>query len=361
MGGSRQREPQCATRQALNHERGVGSQALAQQAGVTCGHKFATSHRSSAKVAETLYKVKRGDCLSGIALAHYGSSRAWQAIAEVNGITDTKHLTIGQRLRLPPVSQSGPTSNGAAIASGGSRYYGTRYYGISVPVIVPDQGLGDGFERPRDGWVQFKYDLKKYKFKPVEVPPYRLEFNLIGEVYLRPKKTMDELHVEISPKDWSLKLKGLEIKGDAKLTNLESIARKVCLTVFEHKGLSNFSVKAFIEQAKKGSGESPVKVGWSVDWESGRGNRKSSFSAKAGLFQMRYAYKTTADLDFPYQDWVITGSSVGYEIVLTEDTFNKITIEEKPEPFPKMIPIAVVEVVEAAAAFLIRLAPLAAL
>lgn len=47
------------------------------------------------------YTVKKGDTLSSIAAANYGSASQWHQIAAANNIRDPKALKIGQVLKLP--------------------------------------------------------------------------------------------------------------------------------------------------------------------------------------------------------------------------------------------------------------------
>lgn len=48
------------------------------------------------------YTVRRGDTLSSLARAFYGSPDAARALARANGITDPDVLDVGQRLEVPP-------------------------------------------------------------------------------------------------------------------------------------------------------------------------------------------------------------------------------------------------------------------
>lgn len=53
-------------------------------------------------------RVESGDSLARIALRHMGSESHWQAIADLNGISDPKRLQAGQRLRLPALDGAAP-------------------------------------------------------------------------------------------------------------------------------------------------------------------------------------------------------------------------------------------------------------
>ncbi|MBL9030521.1 MAG: LysM peptidoglycan-binding domain-containing protein [Phycisphaerae bacterium] len=50
----------------------------------------------------TTYSVRRGDTLSGIAKAHYGSATFASLIAKANGMDDEDSLREGQKLVIPP-------------------------------------------------------------------------------------------------------------------------------------------------------------------------------------------------------------------------------------------------------------------
>ncbi|MCJ7816951.1 MAG: LysM peptidoglycan-binding domain-containing protein [Candidatus Aenigmarchaeota archaeon] len=54
------------------------------------------------QVPETIYTVKKGDCLSQIALEHYGngSKKTYMQLAERNGIKDPDFIVPGQKLKL---------------------------------------------------------------------------------------------------------------------------------------------------------------------------------------------------------------------------------------------------------------------
>ncbi|MFH0962655.1 MAG: LysM peptidoglycan-binding domain-containing protein [Planctomycetota bacterium] len=48
----------------------------------------------------TTYTVKRGDTLWSIAKYHYGDGKAWQRIAETNGVQGTG-IKVGMKLTIP--------------------------------------------------------------------------------------------------------------------------------------------------------------------------------------------------------------------------------------------------------------------
>ena len=312
-------------------------------------------HPMTGSQAQPKHTVKRGESLWRIAEAEYGSGNAWRAIAQVNGITDPKH----QRLTLPQLSQKGASAvtGAAAVHPVG----GSDFAGIILPADPPFDGIGAAGQGARDGWVQFKYDLKGYKFQPIVAGDLQIELKLLGEVYLRPAQTVEGLDLELSPKDWSLKMRNLDVKGDAKLKNLESLARNICLTVFKCNNI-NVSVKTFVEMAEKDSkGKPPVTLGWSVNWESGKkGGAKSSFSVKGGALSIEYKYETTSELDFHYGEWFVTGSSVGYEIKITKDNSLRYKISPLPNYHPQDSPrfwplLALPELPEVAAVLLLLL------
>jgi nucleoid-associated protein YgaU len=59
-----------------------------------------------------VHVVQKGDTLGEISAQHYGTSRKWQDIVEANPGLDPSHLVVGQKLIIP-----GKTKNAAAAAS----------------------------------------------------------------------------------------------------------------------------------------------------------------------------------------------------------------------------------------------------
>jgi nucleoid-associated protein YgaU len=57
--------------------------------------------RTSSPTVEKSYLVRRGDTLASISNAVYRSPAFWRQLAQANGITDPRHLTPGQVLRVP--------------------------------------------------------------------------------------------------------------------------------------------------------------------------------------------------------------------------------------------------------------------
>ena len=51
-------------------------------------------------IAGKEYVVKKEDTLGSIALSQCGSSEKWTKIKEVNNITDSKKITVGQKIKI---------------------------------------------------------------------------------------------------------------------------------------------------------------------------------------------------------------------------------------------------------------------
>lgn len=58
---------------------------------------------SAAAGAERTYVVGKGETLSEVSQAVYGTSRHWRLIQEANGISDPSRVRAGQLLRIPPL------------------------------------------------------------------------------------------------------------------------------------------------------------------------------------------------------------------------------------------------------------------
>lgn len=105
-----------------------------------------SSGGSSTSGNDTVYTVKAGDTLSGIA-AKYGTT--YQALASYNGISNPNKISVGQKIKIPGAGSSGSTSTGGGdtvytvkagdTLSGIAAKYGTTYQtlasynGISNP------------------------------------------------------------------------------------------------------------------------------------------------------------------------------------------------------------------------------------
>jgi len=98
----------------------------------------------SAHAQQTVYVVRRGDTLSGIA-ARYGTSM--QAIMNANGLHNANFIWVGQRLVIPGKGSGG--SSGGGTASGGIHVVQrgeilariAARYGTTVQAIVNANGL----------------------------------------------------------------------------------------------------------------------------------------------------------------------------------------------------------------------------
>lgn len=63
---------------------------------------------SAPKKKEMEYLVKSGDCLSKIAQSELGSVKHLQRLLEVNGLSSSSTLRVGQRLILPLIGETAP-------------------------------------------------------------------------------------------------------------------------------------------------------------------------------------------------------------------------------------------------------------
>ena len=115
--------------------------------------------------SDTVYTVKAGDTLSGIA-AKYGTT--YQKLAAYNGISNPNKISVGQKIKIPGTGSSGSTSAGGGdtvytvkagdTLSGIAAKYGTTYQtlaaynGISNPnkisvgqkIKIPGSSSGGG-------------------------------------------------------------------------------------------------------------------------------------------------------------------------------------------------------------------------
>lgn len=112
----------------------------------SAGNSGSTSGGTATGGSDTVYTVKAGDTLSGIA-AKYGTT--YQALASYNGISNPNKISVGQKIKIPSVGSSGSASTGGGdtvytvksgdTLSGIAAKYGTTYQtlasynGISNP------------------------------------------------------------------------------------------------------------------------------------------------------------------------------------------------------------------------------------
>lgn len=88
---------------------------------------------------DTVYTVKAGDTLSGIA-AKYGTT--YQKLAAYNGISNPNKISVGQKIKIPGAGSSGSTSSGGGdtvytvkagdTLSGIAAKYGTTYQTLAA-------------------------------------------------------------------------------------------------------------------------------------------------------------------------------------------------------------------------------------
>lgn len=110
------------------------------------GSGVSTGGGTTTSGSDTVYTVKAGDTLSGIA-AKYGTT--YQKLAAYNGISNPNKISVGQKIKIPGAGSSGSTSAGGGdtvytvkagdTLSGIAAKYGTTYQtlasynGISNP------------------------------------------------------------------------------------------------------------------------------------------------------------------------------------------------------------------------------------
>lgn len=131
----------------------------------SAGSSGSTSGGTTTGGGETVYTVKSGDTLSGIA-AKYGTT--YQALASYNGISNPNKISVGQKIKIPGAGSSGSASTGGGdtvytvkvgdTLSGIAAKYGVTYQtlasynGISNPnkisvgqkIKIPGGGSGGG-------------------------------------------------------------------------------------------------------------------------------------------------------------------------------------------------------------------------
>ena len=129
------------------------------------GSSGSTGGGTTTSGSDTVYTVKAGDTLSGIA-AKYGTT--YQKLAAYNGISNPNKISVGQKIKIPGAGSSGSTSAGGGdtvytvkagdTLSGIAAKYGTTYQtlasynGISNPnkisvgqkIKIPGGGSGGG-------------------------------------------------------------------------------------------------------------------------------------------------------------------------------------------------------------------------
>lgn len=104
-----------------------------------------TDYRSWER-GQPVYYVKGGDTLYSIAMAN---DLDWQRLARWNGISDPRHLEIGQRLRLSPPGGGTAVSTARSTAPAASR----------TPVKAASDESGSGRATPTASPVNWKWPL----------------------------------------------------------------------------------------------------------------------------------------------------------------------------------------------------------
>ncbi|QGT79099.1 peptidoglycan DD-metalloendopeptidase family protein [Guyparkeria halophila] len=104
-----------------------------------------TDYRSWER-GQPVYYVKGGDTLYSIAVAN---DLDWQRLARWNGISNPRHLKIGQRLRLSP-------PGGAAVSAGG----GSAPAASRTPVKTASSAPKPGSSAPAASPVNWKWPLE---------------------------------------------------------------------------------------------------------------------------------------------------------------------------------------------------------
>lgn len=104
----------------------------------SAGNSGSTSGGTATGGSDTVYTVKAGDTLSGIA-AKYGTT--YQALASYNGISNPNKISVGQKIKIPSAGSSGSTSTGGGdtvytvkagdTLSGIAAKHGTTYQALA--------------------------------------------------------------------------------------------------------------------------------------------------------------------------------------------------------------------------------------
>lgn len=90
--------------------------------------------------SDTVYTVKSGDTLSGIA-AKYGTT--YQVLAQYNGISNPNKISVGQKIKIPSGgSSSGSTSSSKPAASSKPSYSVGKTYTLLVDAVRVRTGAG---------------------------------------------------------------------------------------------------------------------------------------------------------------------------------------------------------------------------
>ena len=115
-------------------ERPADQGAAAKNKRASYGQKYydkyaaKTTAKPSAPAAETVYTVKRGDTLSGIA-AKYGTT--YQKLAAYNGISNPNIISVGQKIKIPGTGATTHTVVRGDTLSAIARKYGTTVSAIA--------------------------------------------------------------------------------------------------------------------------------------------------------------------------------------------------------------------------------------
>lgn len=90
--------------------------------------------------AETVYTVKKGDTLSGIA-SKYGTT--YQELAKYNGIANPNVIHPGQKIKIPGTGKAEPASVTYTVKAGDTLSSIAKKYGTTYQKIAKDNGISN--------------------------------------------------------------------------------------------------------------------------------------------------------------------------------------------------------------------------
>lgn len=109
------------------------------------GSSSSSGSASTGSSGDTVYTVKTGDTLSGIA-AKYGTT--YQKLASYNGISNPNKISVGQKIKIPSGtsgSTSGTSSTGSSSGSSKPSYTVGKTYTLLVDALRVRTGAGTNY------------------------------------------------------------------------------------------------------------------------------------------------------------------------------------------------------------------------